>query len=385
MKFKTASELNNDTIKKFQSELRCKNNNENIEVKNQEYINILTDASVDDESKLKKEFISLKESDEKKQEDELKNTMKFNKSILIEDENILNDDRNKLISKDKKSPNTSKFISVKECNLNTNSDNADPLILDELKFPNNFNIKTNFKKEYFSNETKNNLNSSKENTFKVEEHKISDIVKRVLEKNKKEAKSLQKDYFANIRQNYMNLNQNMNKSQGRFFTASSNLYGRSESHTRPSNDQNGSKFNYLELVIKDSLLWKKHEEIWNNVLTPGYLLSVDLEKYLIPPNDHDIVISSYNKLNNNFVEKIILDDTLLNSGEEIQKWKKAYKRAVLRWHPDKLFSFVDELKLRDENKKTILKKRSSIIINNINKIFQNILEILKKINSNKFK
>ena len=35
--------------------------------------------------------------------------------------------------------------------------------------------------------------------------------------------------------------------------------------------------------------------------------------------------------------------------------------------------------LKDENKKSILKKKASLIMNNLNKTFQNVMEILRKV------
>ena len=60
----------------------------------------------------------------------------------------------------------------------------------------------------------------------------------------------------------------------------------------------------------------------------------------------------------------------------------AYKQVIFRWHPDKLNAILNEINL-DENIKNILFKKSTIIINNMNKIFKSILEILNKIIKNK--
>ena len=74
-----------------------------------------------------------------------------------------------------------------------------------------------------------------------------------------------------------------------------------------------------------------------------------------------------------------IDDNINNPKLEMKKWKDAYKRLILRWHPDKLYSFISEIKLKDENIGNILRKKSTLIINNMNSLYKNILEILRKI------
>ena len=56
----------------------------------------------------------------------------------------------------------------------------------------------------------------------------------------------------------------------------------------------------------------------------------------------------------------------------MKKWKNAYKILILRWHPDKLYSFISEIKLKDENIGNILRKKYTLIINNMNSLFKNI-------------
>ena len=124
----------------------------------------------------------------------------------------------------------------------------------------------------------------------------------------------------------------------------------------------------------------------------------ELEKYLIPPNENDVLISSYlkmyprvlnfcqlTKINdsntknvNNFIS-FMIDDNINNPKQEMKKWKEAYKRVILRWHPDKLYAILDEIKLKNEQLKVELKKKSTLIINNMNSLFKKIMEILKKV------
>ena len=42
--------------------------------------------------------------------------------------------------------------------------------------------------------------------------------------------------------------------------------------------------------------WRKHEEIWDNLISLSLGLA-DLEKYLMPPNEADVLVSSYLKMN----------------------------------------------------------------------------------------
>ena len=121
----------------------------------------------------------------------------------------------------------------------------------------------------------------------------------------------------------------------------------------------------------------------------------------MPPNDNDVIISSYlilypkilnfcsinNILNNRKKERdyisFNIDDNIINPKKEMKKWKMAYKRVIFRWHPDKLHPILNEVKLRDENIKNNLIKKSTVIINNMNNLFKNINEILVKIMKNK--
>ena len=64
-------------------------------------------------------------------------------------------------------------------------------------------------------------------------------------------------------------------------------------------------FNHIEIKLPDTTAWKKHEEMWINILSSSYMPS-DLEKYLIPINDDDILISAYFKLYN-IQEKTFID------------------------------------------------------------------------------
>lgn len=163
------------------------------------------------------------------------------------------------------------------------------------------------------------------------------------------------------------------------------------------NDNKPNTLNFLKITLISPLEWRKHEEIWSNINSLSVSFS-ELEKYLIPPNDKDTLVSSYLKLYPNVLNFVSLnsistskkknntqflafniDDNIKNPKLEMKKWKDAYKRLILRWHPDKLYSFIEEIKLKDPNIGNILRKKSTLIINNMNSLYKNILEILRKI------
>ena len=104
------------------------------------------------------------------------------------------------------------------------------------------------------------------------------------------------------------MNLNMNRTGGKFFINPSNNQGSSHQNFRPQTDNKEKTMNYLEITIQEVPFWRKHEEIWNNILSPGYIVCSDIEKYILPPNEFDILVSSYSKINNIYREKIIIDD-----------------------------------------------------------------------------
>ena len=91
--------------------------------------------------------------------------------------------------------------------------------------------------------------------------------------------------------------------------------------------------------------------------------------------------SKINTLSKNEKEflSFCIDDDIVNPKIEIKKWKNVYKKMIFRWHPDKLFPLINDLKITNDFIKKEIERRSSLIINNINVLFQNIMEILKKI------
>ena len=199
------------------------------------------------------------------------------------------------------------------------------------------------------------------------------------------------------------MNNHMRSTKTKFYNPKENRGG-GFTGTKDSNftkeQANEGKFyksNSLKMTLINPINWRKHEEIWDNLISLSLGLS-DLEKYLIPPNENDVLVSSYLKMNprilnfcsiqkintsntkneNNFIS-FMIDDNIQNPKQEMKKWKEAYKRVIFRWHPDKLFSALEEIKLKNEQQKNELKKKSSLIINNTNTLYKNIMEILNKI------
>lgn len=264
----------------------------------------------------------------------------------------------------------------------------------------NFNFKTS---SYFFSPKfkKNDINNNK----KAESTNIKDIINNVIENNKKAAQARGSTSFYNIGNNY--LNNKMRDSQKNFYSSSNkknkNSYFRN-SDTNFYKDQardetefykKKKKPNYIQLTLLSPTEWEKHEDVWVNISNKKY--NENYEQFFLPPNDNDILISSYlkmypNKLNICNYSKIntlsknekeflsfCIDDDIGNPKIEVKKWKNVYKKMIFRWHPDKLFPLINDLKIKNDFIKKEIERRSSLIINNINVLFQNIMEILKKI------
>ena len=267
----------------------------------------------------------------------------------------------------------------------------------------NSNVKYNFKTSsyFFSPKFKNKEKFKKEATSNIKE-----IINNVIENNKKVAQARASTSFYNIGKNY--LNNKMRETNKNFYSSSNHKKSYAEAgdtkNTKEKDEigqnSNKRKFNSIQLTLLSPLEWQKHEELWINISNNNY--NEKLEKYFLPPNDTDILISCYlkmypNKLNINNYSKINfisknedflsfrIDDDIQNPKNEIIKWKNVYKKMIFRWHPDKLFPLLKELKIKNENIKNELQRRCSLIINNINSLYQNISEILRKIVLNKDK
>ena len=263
----------------------------------------------------------------------------------------------------------------------------------EIKEEENSNVKFNFKTttNFFSSKFKNKQN------YKEDNLNIKNIINNVLENNKRASNARDSTSFYKI-ENFF-INNKMRKSQNNFY--SSSYYKKdtnfTKEQTKETNSNSNKKFNQIQLTLISPKEWEKHEEIWMNIKN----INEKFEKYVLPPNDMDALVSCYLKMypyklnicnlskvnsfskNQKEILSFYIDDDIENPRNEIKKWKNAYKKMILRWHPDKLFPLINELNLKNEFIKKELERRSSLIVNNINALYQNINEILKKILINK--
>ena len=268
-----------------------------------------------------------------------------------------------------------------------------------------FNFRTTsnfFSKNNNFKEKKQEKNQNEKTNEEKKKFNIENIINNVIENNKKAAAAKSSTSFYNIGSNFMN--NRMRSTRTNFFSSKDNRGGgftgtKDSNFTKAqANEGRYYKSNSLKLTLINPLGWRKHEEIWSNLVSLKLGLS-DLEKYLHPPNDTDILVSSYLKMNprilnfcsiqkintsktnnenSNFIS-FMIDDNIQNPRQEIKKWKEAYKRAIFRWHPDKLFHNLEEINFKNEQQKIELKKKSTQIINNMNTLYRNIIEILNKI------
>ena len=253
-----------------------------------------------------------------------------------------------------------------------------------------------------SSKNENNNNQNENNYYKSSSYfyipkpniNMNKIIKKVIDENKKANLFRTLNYFDDIGKNLADhlktrKNYYINKNENSKDYFKDNKTEKKEAKT----------LNSLKIIILSPFEWKKHEEIWSNILQLSNF-SKELHKYILPPNDNDVIISLYlklfpkvlnfcsvnKKLNGTNKEKdfisFYIDDNIANPKNEIKKWKMTYKKVIFRWHPDKLNAILNEVNL-DENIKNILFKKSTIIINNMNNIFKSILEILNKIIKNK--
>ena len=234
------------------------------------------------------------------------------------------------------------------------------------------------------------------NNFKKKENKkytfdINNIIYNVIENNKKAAEFKSSNYFNKLGTDYINfhmktINYNSSNSQKKYHN-----YNINNNNNNNFDNNKRTTFNSIKITLTNPLEWKKHEEIWKNILNLSFI-SMEIEKYLIPPNENEVLISTYLKLNskllnfvsyeknnNNYYLYFYIDDNIKNPKLEMKKWKDAYKEVLLRWHPDKLSAFLKEIVLKNDEIKKILKKKSTMIINNMNNKFKYIIEILRKI------
>ena len=250
----------------------------------------------------------------------------------------------------------------------------------------NSNIKINYRTSsyFFSPRFK------KEN--KTDSLNIKEIIKNAIANNIQAGMGKISSNFFNLGKDYKN--NNLRKTQNNFYSFSNKNWNKEETKEEKNNEnKKASIVNSIKFILKEYEAWEKHENIWENIKNN---LEEKNEINILPPNNDDILISIYIKLfkKNDEINNIIItkenyliininDNNIKNPRNEIKKWKKVYKISILRWHPDKLFPLLTELNLKKENVINELHKRSTIIINNINIMYQKIIEILNKILLNK--
>ena len=226
--------------------------------------------------------------------------------------------------------------------------------------------------------------------FETNSLNIKEIINGAIANNIKKREAVMSSSFYNIGINY--LNNKARKTKNNFYSSSYDKNWKKEKIKEEINkeENNKSKYNSLKLFLLESETWEKHENIWINIKQK---LEEKNEIFILPPNDDDILLSSYVKIygknNNNLIKNYdkekkyfcycINDDNMINPRNEIKKWKNIYKNSLLRWHPDKLFSLITELNIKNRSIIECIYKRANNIINNINIMYQNIIEILNKI------
>jgi len=234
-------------------------------------------------------------------------------------------------------------------------------------------IVTNNINNHFLYESETNMKES------IKPEEIKNIMQKVLENSKKEIASKSRDFLKNIPKNDMNLAQ----SQQRFYI--NNVNNNATKGERPSSSNITDKnelLNFFAFNLTDKTAWKKHEEFWALMKKNGkeYLDNLNsfyIETYILPPNDEDILLSYYCKINN-INMKFCIDDYIENPFDEINKWKNAYKKVVMRWHPDKFNPIFDDLNIKDELR-IKLNMKAGLIINNMNKNLKFVIGLLKRI------
>jgi len=165
-----------------------------------------------------------------------------------------------------------------------------------------------FEENKINFEDMNKFNKTETNFRKEFKPDVSEILKKVLEKNKKEAAAKNREILSSAQGN-LNMQRKTNSAKT-FIENTSNLKRFGELN------KNSISFN-----LEDRTLWRKHEELWSNAINPSFTIG-DLEKYIIPPNDSDVLLSIYYKLNSINTEEIKLSCNIENPKYEIKKMER---------------------------------------------------------------
>lgn len=360
-----------------------------IEVISQEskaYYNILGDRFVAHDSKSKGiQDAKSKDYDDIQVDDIPQEDIKpiFQKTFQIstsrslhipeDEENKLNNDDGffNLIKRLKKEDEQTKKTKKKSCNFSKG----------------NFNATISSRIHRKTNETlfddKPPIEENKEDSKRkenIEPDEMQEILKRVFERNKREAEAKNRELFLNSSKHskrkfsHMNFNSTSNK----FFTNTNGFSSNSRQGDKTKEENSKPRqFRVLTLDPLEIIDWKKHEEVWDMV--NSYKIPDNLSRYLAPPNESDILLSMYLKHNENFKVNVIhINESVLNPAEEARRWKNTYKKSIVRWHPDKLYPVLDSLNI-DTELVNHLKRKCANVLKNINIVFNAIIEGLKAV------
>ena len=214
-------------------------------------------------------------------------------------------------------------------------------------------------------------NEKKETNREISNKNIDDIFKRLFEKNKNEAEVRNKGMFLNSSEFHQKIYSKRSTSTKFFNSTNSQFINREREKNTPVINIKGN----LEFSLdkNDIYHWEKHENLWNNL--PSLQLNESNIKYLSPPNDSDLLLSSYYFQYGGENNKIIIKQEI-NQNDEIRKWKVIYKKLMIRWHPDKLFPLLEKLQVEEEMIVKIKKKTFSII-KELGSLFTHIISKIK--------
>jgi len=213
------------------------------------------------------------------------------------------------------------------------------------------------------------------NFFQMKSENVPDLLKRIMEKNKKEASVKQRDCFSQM------INQNLNRN-GKFILNMERPRTQHSSKTIYMKKEQQKAFEEInfDLRLSDVFFWRKHEELWANLSnTSKFKIDKEFDSYFIPKYESEILISIFFTQNAIIKDKIEITDKIFQPKHEIKKWKEAYKVAIKRWHPDKLIPLLVDIQVNDDVKKNYILKKCGTILNSINKQMNTIIEILKKL------
>lgn len=232
------------------------------------------------------------------------------------------------------------------------------------------NVKTN------SNSPTNLTSKDSSTTINIEisSNQMEEAFKRIFERNKKEAEAKNSNIFLNSSYMQHRFKEKRGTSQ-KFFNNQNYFNQKFSNQPKPKHTASGEFL--IEIEPNDIDHWKKHEELWSQIKTIS--ISHNMYKFLIPPNERDLLTYCYFRKYNIDNRLVINEKYVKNKIEEIKKWKNEYKRMVMRWHPDKLNPVINELDL-DSEMIIKIKKKSASILNNLGKMLQHIIQGIKDIN-----